>query len=96
MRTHMSAAVKSVLVDSEFVTSNEARCHMTRAHAESAWRSFDAPQHGDNEIALRTMHTKATWKTSYFVPPVQRAVNAYKALSEPLRSDIRWPELLRL
>ena len=96
MRTHMAAAIKGALIKSGFVSEDDARSHMTRAHAESAWRSFDASQHGDNEISLRTMHSKTTWKTSYFVPPVQRAVSAYKKLSDAQRSDIRWPELLRL
>ena len=80
----MAVAIKNVLIQSTFMSADEARSHATRAHAESAWQHCDAPQFSEKNVHDRTK----MWNSTYFVP------RAWDALSSDLRSTIRWCELL--
>ena len=96
IRSHMAVAIKNVLIQSTFMSADEARSHATRAHAESAWQHCDAPQFSEKNIHDRTLHGTKMWASTYFVPRVQRVKEAWDTLSTNLRSTIRWCELLRL
>jgi hypothetical protein len=52
IRSNMAVAIKDVLIQSTFVSADEARSHATRARADSAWQHCDAQQFSEKTFTI--------------------------------------------